>query len=57
MHLMTTCGGTLEELCQWGKMGVDRKSVYREKKLNTKISAEAELMRADNAMPQIIWTR
>ena len=32
-------------------------SISKKQKLNTKISTEAELIGADNAMPQMLWTR
>ena len=32
-------------------------SISKKKKLNTKSSTEAELIRADDEMPQMIWTR
>ena len=32
-------------------------SISRKKNLNTKSSTEAELIMADDAMPQILWTR
>ena len=32
-------------------------SIPKKKKLNTKSSTEAELIGADNAMPQMLWTR
>ena len=42
-------------------MGKDRCgsiiSISKKQKLNTKGSTEAELIRADDAMPQMLWTR
>ena len=32
-------------------------SILKKKNLNTKSSMEAELVRVDNAMPQMLWTR
>ena len=32
-------------------------SISKKQKLNTKSSMEAELVGADDAMPQMIWTR
>ena len=32
-------------------------SISKKQKLNTKSSTEAELIGADNAMPQMLWTR
>ena len=32
-------------------------SISKKQKLNTKSSAEAELIGADEAMPQMLWTR
>ena len=32
-------------------------SISKKKKLNTKISTKAELIGADNVMPQMLWTR
>ena len=32
-------------------------SISKKQKINTKISTEAELIRADNKMPQMLWTR
>ena len=32
-------------------------SISKKQKLNTKIPTESELIKADNAMPQMIWTR
>ena len=32
-------------------------SIPKKQKLNTKSSTEAELIGADNAMPQMLWTR
>ena len=31
--------------------------ISKKQKLSTKNSTEAELIRADDAMPQILWTR
>ena len=47
-------GGTMS-------MGKDRGgsiiSISKKQKLNTKSLTEAELVGADNAMPQMLWTR
>ena len=32
-------------------------SISKKQKLNTKSSTEAELIRADDAMPHMLWTR
>ena len=32
-------------------------SISKKQNLNTKSSTEAELIRADDAMPQMLWTR
>ena len=32
-------------------------SISKKQKLNTKSSTEAELIRADDVMPQMLWTR
>ena len=47
-------GGTMS-------MGKNRRgaiiSIPKKQKLNTKSSTEAELIEAENAMPQMLWTR
>ena len=41
-----------------GKYGrVSIISISKKQKINTKISTKAELIRADNVMPQMLWTR
>ena len=42
-------------------MGKDERgsiiSISKKQKMNTKSSTEAELIRADDTMPQMLWTR
>ena len=42
-------------------MGKDRRgsiiSISKKQKINTKISMDTELIRVDDAMPKMLWTR